>query len=178
MKNTGSEVMSEIVGPAGLTSEGVCSVRYWGDEDDEEDDELWPPSGDCARAIAIPIPAQRKNARAVDTAAGRFVHSFIEEPCLQVYFGAGARSNGRAGQAFQTSGVEDTATEVGVTWGFVLILLLRFPKTTAPPTRAPAGRSTAPAGNGSAAGDSLLRPASPRPMGRKRCGSRKLALRW
>src|SRR6185312_15719941 len=127
MKNTGSEVMSEIVGPAGLTSEGVCSVRYWGDEDDEEDDELWPPSGDWARAIAIPIPAQRKNVRAVDTAAGRFVHSFIEEPCLQVYFGGGAGSNGRAGQALQTSGVEDTATEAG---GY--IRLCPYPLTEIP----------------------------------------------
>ena len=92
--------MSEIVGPAGLTSEGVCSVRYWGGpvSDDEEDDELWPPFGDWARAMAIPSPAHRKNARAVDTAAGRFVHSFIEKPCLQVYFGVGAGSNGR-GQA-------------------------------------------------------------------------------
>src|SRR6185437_12631581 len=114
MKNTGSEVMSEIVGPAGLTSEGVCSVRYWGDEDDEEDDELWPPSGDWARAIAIPIPVQRKNARAVDTAAGRFVHSFIEEPCLQVYFGAGAGSNGRErGGSFELAALGHTAMEAG-----------------------------------------------------------------
>jgi hypothetical protein len=85
MKNTGSELIREIVGPAGFTSEGVCSGRYCSDaedEDEEEDDELCPsapsPVGDWARAAPVPRPAQSKKT-AENTAAGRIVRSFICE---------------------------------------------------------------------------------------------------
>lgn len=85
--NTGSELTSEMVGPAGSTREGVFSCTYpcACEDDDCPLDELLPE--DWARAGAGARPASRQKRTAEKMANDRNVRDVIREPCLQVYSG-------------------------------------------------------------------------------------------
>jgi hypothetical protein len=86
MKKTGSELTSEIVGPAGSTKK-VGAFSCWIVEEDE--DELWREPEELLGADWV-RPGFGKSAtpRQIRSAAG------ISETCLQVYLDALAGSNG------------------------------------------------------------------------------------
>lgn len=93
MRKTGSELTSEMVGPAGSIADGAFS-RWIGCED-----ELWsfadleagPLSGDCARACETDSPAKRQKTNTARTENDRLVRKVIGNPCLQVYSGTSGR---------------------------------------------------------------------------------------
>jgi hypothetical protein len=96
MKKTGSELTSEIVGPAGSTKK-VGAFSCWIVEEDE--DELWREPEELLGADWV-RPGFGKSAtpRQIRSAAGtefeRRNGNCISETCLQVYLDALAGSNG------------------------------------------------------------------------------------
>jgi hypothetical protein len=83
MKKTGSELISEMVGPAGSISEGAFSVASRCEEG-----ECCPPAADWAglldedwaRATAAAYPASRQIAAAQNTAEDRKTLDVMKKP--------------------------------------------------------------------------------------------------
>ncbi len=84
MTKTGSELTSEMVGPAGSTSEGAFSR---GGSACEEEELCWPLDElleDWAWLTADKSPASRHETAAENTANDRILREVMCGPCLQV----------------------------------------------------------------------------------------------